>query len=1337
MKISKEGHKRTAVAVKKNQVGGVVYKVPGGAEEDLSKNLAKRSEDVKRLYNIFNQGSKGKTQKSNYELYAGKVNSVLKRMLFSDGRPKKILPDDQILAKMKSQKALPPYRGNLEDFILMTLRKSLVVSTFKGKRFDSRKAVLAFLKNIENGKPTAADEQQIRTLLALIREDYNKWDPKETNGLKVMRSIKNQNMLIQPEEAKLSLSKISNEGKMTSTKQTEKEGLESFLTAYAQIDEKSRMMDLRKLRHLLDTYFATPEAYPKGEIAVSPKDIEFPAEMTVWERHEAAKKVDTDFVKVPKVLRKAEQDDKSIDKAEKKRALEELKTDIRRRNIACYRYANQMAANEENRELYFADAAINQYWIHHIENAVERILKKCTVGTLFKLRTGYLSEKVWKDALNLLSIKYIALGKAVYHFTMDSIWSEDAKKAPGTINSPALKGISSFDYEMIKAQEDLQRELSVGVAFSANNLARASCQMDNVADGKSDFLLWNEEDIQNYAKSSDQREMLSAILQFFGGISSWDVELFENAYAASKSKHGYGQQFLTDLKRAIYAARNENFHFKTAVIDKGSWNMQLFGSLFEKEAETCLQVEKNKFYSNNLALFYTQQDLRSVLDKLYGKECDRAAQIPSYGTILPRKSFPDFLKQLPEMKEPAYNPAVRDQWYSACYYLLKEVYYNLFLQDAGAKALFGEAVQNLKGDENQDAINNFRDRYREIANAHSLAEICQSYMTEYNQQNNQNRRVQSAKENERHKPIYQHYRMLLNEALRTAFASYIKKCKDLAFVCHPVQKPLEVSLEAFLPDWRSAKYESLISEVKKSGDLQKWYIVGKFMNARTLNLLLGSMRSYLQYVNDIQRRAAGLGGQQLHLSAGNAERVKKCIQVLELCLLLSVRISNEYTDYFKDEEEYASYLKGYVDFRDSAMPSEYSALLSFSNEEEHKIDLYVDASNPKVNRNIIQAKLYAPDTILKKTVKKVSRDECLELYQKKEEILQIKNKGDAVSWEEQQRILAYQKLKNRVELRDLSEYGELINELLGQLINWSYLRERDLLYFQLGFHYSCLTNESEKPEAYRTICTDKTRIENAILYQIIAMYINGYSVYAPDKEKRIEEKKETRTGGAGSKISAFCEWASTIEKEQYGLYNAGLELFEVVKEHDNVVDLRKKIDHFKYYQGRDSILALYGEVFDRFFTYDMKYRKNVLNLLQNILLRHNVLIKPIISKGVKVIGSGDEKTKKDRAAFLLEEISSDEFTYKVKEGEKKIDAKNELYLETVRDILYFADKCGKSKDVKVCSRSPKDFKENADKGKKPDRNERNNWKKGKDTRGQQTGKQERLSFNPFAGISLD
>lgn len=540
MKISGESHKRTVVAVMEDRVGGVVY-VPGGSEIDLNDNLVKRSMDTKSLYNVFNQIQAGtapseyewkndlsedenkkrkaqKTiQKANYELrreceeYAKKANLAVSRIIFSK-KPKKIFSDDDIISHMKKQR-LSKFKGRMEDFVLIALRKSLVVSTYNKEVFDSRKAATVFLKNIGEKNISADDERQIKQLMALIREDYDKWNPdkdssdkKESSGTKVIRSIEHQNMVIQPEKNKLSLSKISNVGKKTKTKQKEKAGLDAFLKEYAQIDENSRMEYLKKLRRLLDTYFAAPSSYIKGAAVSLPENINFSSELNVWERHEAAKKVNINFVEIPESLLNAEQNNNKINKVEKEHGLEQLRIDIRRRNITCYHFANALAADERYHTLFFENMAMNQFWIHHMENAVERILKKCNVGTLFKVRIGYLSEKVWKDMLNLLSIKYIALGKAVYHFALDDIWKDAFDKNPGKINDLTLKGISSFDYEMVKAQEDLQREMAVGVAFSANNLARATCQMDHLSDGESDFLLWNEKAIGRHVKYNNLSE---------------------------------------------------------------------------------------------------------------------------------------------------------------------------------------------------------------------------------------------------------------------------------------------------------------------------------------------------------------------------------------------------------------------------------------------------------------------------------------------------------------------------------------------------------------------------------------------------------------------------------------------------------------------------------------------------------------------------------------------------------------------------------------------------------------------------------------------------------------
>ena len=165
------------------------------------------------------------------------------------------------------------------------------------------------------------------------------------------------------------------------------------------------------------------------------------------------------------------------------------------------------------------------------------------------------------------------------------------------------------------------------------------------------------------------------------------------------------------------------------------------------------------------------------------------------------------------------------------------------------------------------------------------------------------------------------------------------------------------------------------------------------------------------------------------------------------------------------------------------------------------------------------------------------------------------------------------------------------------------------------------------------------------------------------------------------KIYCFMRYSKGMYGDEECLYNAGLELFENVSEHDNITALRNYIDHFVYFSGGKngrSMLDIYSEVFDRFFTYDMKYRKNVPNMLYNILLRHFVVASFKFSTGEKRIGYKDKEKIKESAQILLREkggLASDKFTFKLAEGTTiELTAKSTSFLMNVANILYYPEK---------------------------------------------------------------
>ena len=519
MKLSKEKHTRSAVANEEQNIGGILYRFPGKSIDGVKDQMLRRDKEVKKLYNVFNQiqvGTKPKkwnndeklspeenerrAQQKNIKIenykwreacskYVKSSQKTINYVIFysygkAENKLRYMRKNEDILKKMQEEEKLPKFSGGkLEDFVAYTLRKSLVVSKYDTQEFDSVAAMVVFLECIGKSNISDHEKEIVCKLLELIRKDFSKLDPnvKGSQGANIVRSVRNQNMIVQPQGDRFLFPQVyAKENETVTNKNVEKEGLNEFLLNYANLDDEKRAESLRKLRRILDVYFSAPNYYEKDMDITLSDNIE-KGKFNVWEKHECGKKVTDLFVDIPDVLMEAGAENIKLDAVVEKRERKVLNDRVRKQNIICYRYTRAVVEKyNSNEPLFFENNAINQYWIHHIENAVERILKNCKAGKLFKLRKGYLAEKVWKDAINLISIKYIALGKAVYNFALDDIWKDKKNKELGIVDERIRNGITSFDYEMIKAHENLQRELAVDIAFSVNNLARAVCDMSNL-----------------------------------------------------------------------------------------------------------------------------------------------------------------------------------------------------------------------------------------------------------------------------------------------------------------------------------------------------------------------------------------------------------------------------------------------------------------------------------------------------------------------------------------------------------------------------------------------------------------------------------------------------------------------------------------------------------------------------------------------------------------------------------------------------------------------------------------------------------------------------------------
>lgn len=328
MKLSKEKHIRSAVANEEQNIGGVLYHVPGTDTIDLNDQMLIRDRDVKQLYNVFNQtqvGTKPKkwnndeklspeenerrAQQKNIKMknykwreacskYVESSQRTINDVLFysymeADKKIRNMRKNEDILKKMQEVTKLPKFSGGkLEDFVAYTLRKSLVVSKNSTQEFDSVAAMVVFLECIGKSNISDHEKEIVYKLLELIRKDFSKLDPnvKDSQGANIVRSVRNQNMIVQPQGDRFLFPQVSDKEKKTVTnKNVEKEGLNEFLLNYANLDDEKRAEILRKLRRILDVYFSAPNHYEK-DMEITLSDNIDKEKFNVWKKYECGKK---------------------------------------------------------------------------------------------------------------------------------------------------------------------------------------------------------------------------------------------------------------------------------------------------------------------------------------------------------------------------------------------------------------------------------------------------------------------------------------------------------------------------------------------------------------------------------------------------------------------------------------------------------------------------------------------------------------------------------------------------------------------------------------------------------------------------------------------------------------------------------------------------------------------------------------------------------------------------------------------------------------------------------------------------------------------------------------
>lgn len=628
---------------------------------------------------------------------------------------------------------------------------------------------------------------------------------------------------------------------------------------------------------------------------------------------------------------------------------------------------------------------------------------------------------------------------------------------------------------------------------------------------------------------------------------------------------------------------------------------------------------------------------------------------------------------------------------------MKEIYYQGFIKQKDLLARFEKALDEKKkiiaNNKNETAaMDNFCKRINAIKKTNqkiTFGELCQQIMSDYNLQNPNAKTVLSNEAEKTVEKSYEHFPILLHNGIRDAFLDYLNNYNWLKnpSVC------MSCTETEFCEDWKlnTNKFADLYEIIESNQTFGGWYVIAHLLTPKYLNHLVGDIKNYVRYVTNIKNRETLVVAPQSRHVALNTKVVKKyktILKILEFSREFCGRTSNCVDDYFDD---YAKHISHYVNFGHVISNEALAAFCAQPVKESQSgyLGIYHDGRNPISNRNVILAKLYGSEKLLERALAdyKITEDEIREFYCLNNSLKNVYVKGKCDNKDERQKLTKCQRAKNRVELRDIVTFTEIVNDFMSQLISWCYLRERDLMYFQLGVHYLKLffgTEEQkncvEKKYRELDVPAEFRILDGAILYQIMAMHTYSLPVYFYDKEK---QKIKSQKGSTSLKIRGFLKYCDGDD----AVYNTCLELFQYMAEEHEVIGLRNEIDHFKYYNHMNkSMMDMFSEIFDRFFVYDIKLKKSVSYIFKNILMNYAVIAKTHLQEYTVTSGTNQSYERKTSLIKLSDDgLQSDVYTYKFEQktsknnfgkkvqNEVKVNARSDMFLEQLRKILEYSE----------------------------------------------------------------
>ena len=776
--------------------------------------------------------------------------------------------------------------------------------------------------------------------------------------------------------------------------------------------------------------------------------------------------------------------------------------------------------------------------------------------------------------------------------------------------------LETKDLEYIKTKETLIRKMAVLVSFAANSYYNLFGRTENNIPTQeiSDDLLLGKIENEIYIKGERNRRYVfkEKMLNYF-----FNSEIFGDNKIV---------EVLNAISSSIYNIRNGVNHFDKMILGKYNNGLDLKDSdtikdYFNFKKKEIQQDLKDRFISNNLQYYYTENEIKKYFEK-YKFEIlkTKASFAPNFKRILIKgenlsisesNNSYEFFKVYSESsdKNTEYNEFMKTR-----NFLLKELYYNNFYTEfLNNKAKFNEAVKKVKKNKKKRAENKGRaagKSYDMIEN-YNFSDNIPEYISYIHK--SEMERIEINTEKNR-KDTSKHIRDFIEEIFLEGFIEYLdnnnfkflKKRNEVDKEREEIVRNLNIQIEGL----------DILNE--NDSEILNLYLFFNMIDNKRISEFRNDMIKYKQFLakrQNIDSKFLKIDIEKIEAIIEFVIITKEKLEILEGETKEQKKdnMNTLFNKFYSSESEYDEKLKKFIEetiLGDKKNTSFYST----------------DGKTPIVHSNLEKMRKYGTENFLSKVLKnskytlnnitakekfeaKVS-DELKEykILEKVNKFNKNKKRKKLIEYYNDCRCYLHKKWIENKKNKEEFEHKEIYKNIIEEIRKYNYLENKEKLQNVYLLH-EILSDLLARNVAFLN------KWERDFKFIVIAI---KQFLRENDKEKVDEFLNPHKSDGSRDNFSVT-NYRSKIRLVINNIHenfmsllflNDNLAIRGITADNFTWGNLRNYIAHFEYLHEEKDTISFIGQanLLIKLFSYDKKVQNHILKSTKTLLEKYNIQI---------------------------------------------------------------------------------------------------------------------------------